>query len=207
VVRWTDNEEDADVRIVHIVGPAELEVVDRRVDNCVLFQQCYYTAKADTVDYPSRWKRSLLTTSYHDLPSNTKEHFPFYRTRLGADDRIYRHTYFGPRSGLVFSTGHIADDECLNLVLQAARRCGGTMWHTGENFKWGSPYQFYPYMEESELVRKLNQVSFTTGLRREEGFEMLCVEGLMCGARAIVPDLPTYDLYEDHAEYIDMGGI
>lgn len=80
------------------------------------------------------------------------------------------------------------------------------MWHTGENFKWGSPYQFYPYMEESELVRKLNQVSFTTGLRREEGFEMLCVEGLMCGARAIVPDLPTYDLYEDHAEYIDMGG-
>lgn len=204
-VQWTD-EKSADLRIVHIVGPAEIPIVLRDIKRTVIIQECYHTAQAHLHDYPALWKQARLCVSFHNLVDYTDTSFNFLRIPWGADENVFQHRYYDKRSIGVMTTGHIARDEAIDHVYAAAKKAGIRMVHTGENFQWPLPYEYRPYMSVPDLVELLNQCSYVTGLRLVEGFEILCVEGLFCGARAVVPRLPSYELYGEHAEYIDPEG-
>jgi hypothetical protein len=205
-VEWVDTVEESDIQMIHIIGPGEVEVIEKS-PNRILIQQCYFTAGYKDVDYPSYWKDSLLTMSFHNLPDYTDVDFEFYRTAWGADPSLYRFLNRGPREIKAFTTGHVAKTESIDEVHSAIREVGKTLYHTGENFSWKNGYRHLDYMSESRLVYLLNSVQYVPCLRKIEGFELMGIEGLMCGARPIVFDLPTYDFYKGHAEIISTKNI
>lgn len=200
-VEWVQNQNEAELHIIHIVGPGEMKLCSEK---SVIVQHCYLTAGGH--DYISLWKNARLTISFHNLPDYTEHKFNFLRLPWGADPEIFRHINHNPRNAKVLSTGHIAVTECIDKIYDACKAIDGIMLHTGGDFRWERPFRFLPYMNIDQLVTIMNSVQYIPGLREHEGFEIMCVEGLFCGARAIVPDLPTYDFYKGHAEFIDMKG-
>ena len=73
----------------------------------------------------------------------------------------------------------------------------------GQNFGYDSAhYKYLNYMKDSDLMDVLNSTEYVSCLREHEGFEMLGVEGLFCGTRPIVFDLPTYQWYRGHGIFI-----
>jgi hypothetical protein len=58
-------------------------------------------------------------------------------------------------------------------------------------------------MNNNTFANLLNTVFYTSCLRDIEGFEMVGVEGLACGALPIVLDLPTYRWYKGFGIFID----
>jgi hypothetical protein len=202
-IEWVDHK-SCEVALVHVVGGGEVKVIQSALDNykkVVIFQHCYFTSMYDHwLDY---WKQSNLTLSFHDLQSYTPEKFNFYSTPLGADTDTFRLINQGDRPLKAFTTGHVASTENIDKIYQACNLTGNTLYHTGENFRYGHHYQFMEYMNDSAFVGILNNTQYIPCLREIEGFEMMGVEGLFCGARPIVPNLPTYRWYEGHAEFVD----
>jgi len=208
-VEWVEKPEDSDVYIVHVVGRGELPELKREVRNKVIIQQCYFTAEANLANYPAYWKDALLTISFHNLPDYTDEKFNFYRMPWGADKRVFRrHNWSKIRDVKLFTTGHVAGPESIDIVFEAIKSVGAVMLHTGKDFKWDNKhYKYVPHMPNWALVNLLNRTQYIACLRKIEGFELLGIEGLFCGARPIILDLPTYDFYGDHAYTISPQDI
>lgn len=185
----------ADINIIQVIGPGEAPVIDKYSKSAVLMQHCYETACPDSTDYSSLWERCLLVTSFNNLPTYTNKKFPFLHMPLGADVDVFK---FQDKERIckVFTTGHVAETECIDLLYKACQTTNQKFAHTGENFNFDvANYFFLPYMSDENLVDVLNKTECTFCMRLIEGFEMLGVEGLLCGARPIVPDLPCYDWY------------
>lgn len=204
-VTWTTFEE-CDISLVHVVGGAEEQIVQRSLEarkKLVIFQHCYLTARMDWEQY---FNDCHLVVSYQDLTQFSKARYNFLRTPWGFDpDEFYRISL--PRCHDIFTTGHIASTECIDKVWEACKQVQATLHHTGHDFGWSSNYSHHSYMADPlDFCRFLNQVQYVTCLRVVEGFEMLGVEALACGARPIVPRLPCYDWYEGHAYRICMSG-
>lgn len=198
-VEWTTGY-DYDIRLVHVVGGDELPLLDSELDRTVIIQHCYFTTY---IDYWDRyWKEALLTVSFHNLPDYTSEKFNFYRMAWGADPKIF---YYAGEEKLydIFVTGHVAETESINEIYKAAKLLNANMLHTGHNFNFGHPYRHLEYMSDNVFRKLLANTKYVAGLRKVEGFEMTCVEGLFCKAVPIVFDLPTYSFYEGLAIFIN----
>lgn len=204
-IEWVDNIEDSDAQLIHIVGRGEYDLA-KSVKNPIIVQHCYYTAEAHALDYPSIWKNALLTTSFHPLDTYTEKKFNFLRIPWGAEPSIFNRNHAW-KTRACFVTGHIAETESIDKIMEACHNANYTLFHTGENFKFNSPlYYHLPYLNDSQYSNILRKSKFVFGLRNIEGFEMACVEGLMCGATPVVPKLPTYSFYDGFANFIDMSG-
>lgn len=199
-VEWTSGE-DYDLRLVHVVGGEELPLLKYDLDKTIIIQHCYYTTYMN--GWESYWKDSLLTVSFHDLRSYTDVEFPFYRMPWGADPEVFY--YNGEEKYLdIFVTGHVAATESIDDIYKACKTLGKVMVHTGENFHYDPKYYKYMnYMSDFAFRKLLSNVKWVAGLRKIEGFEMACVEGMFCQSRPIVYDLPTYDFYKGFAEFVD----
>jgi glycosyltransferase involved in cell wall biosynthesis len=205
-IEWVENREESDLQLIPVIGSGEF-LEAKKCSRPIIWQHCYYTANHEHVDYPSLWEKSPLVMSFHPLDTYTDKKFNFYRTPLGADPTIYKATG-DDKSKLVFTTGHVAETECIDLLYEACKRINGCMFHTGENFQnkrgWLSKhYQWLKYMSEEELSNMLSQCKYVLAARLVEGFEVMGVEALLAGTRPIVPDLPTYDFYKGFAEFIN----
>lgn len=197
--------ENPDLEIVQVVGQKEYDYLSSKssLRNVVMHQQCFLTTGVSIEAWANLWKDCHLVMSFHDLESYTKQKFNFFRTPLGADPATFQISK-AQRFYDVFSTGHVAEPECIDKVFEACRITNHKMIHTGENFGWDSRfYDFKYYMNDSLYLSILQRVKYVTGLRLFEGFEMACIEGAMTGATPIVLDLPTYSYYKDFGIYID----
>jgi hypothetical protein len=203
-VEWVSSMDDCEIAIVHEVGGAETiqmrDALEKR-KKLVIVQHTYFTSGYSR--WEEIWEQAMLTTSFHNLPEYTTKKFEFHHTPWGADpDIFYLENY--SRSIKVFSTGHVSRTENLDKVYDACLKTHNTMYHTGENFKYGLMYRFMPYMTDDKLRTTLNQTEYVPCLREYEGFELMGIEGLFCGARPIVPNLPTYDWYRRYSYVVDM---
>lgn len=198
-VEWTNNN-DYNIRLVHVVGGEELPLLNSELDKTVIIQHCYFTTYIDYWD--KYWKDALLTVSFHNLPDYTSEKFNFYRMPWGADPKVF---YYNGEEKLydIFVTGHVAETESINEIYKAAKLLNISMLHTGHNFNFGHPYRHLEYMVDNVFRKLLANTKYVAGLRKIEGFEMACVEGLFCKAVPIVFDLPTYSFYEGLAIFIN----
>ncbi len=188
-IEWVDSGED--FTLVHVVGGEQYAQCDT---HSIIFQYCYLTA--GEADWISKWQQAPLTISYY--PLHTYADFNFLYVPLGYDPEVFKLTQTGARNITAFATGHVASTEHLDVLFRAIQKVGGTMVHTGENFKYCPRYYKYrEYMPISKLAQTLNFCKYTSCLREIEGFELLGVEGLACGARPIVLDLPCYDWYRE----------
>lgn len=199
-VEWVNNDK-YDLKLVHVVGGEEIPFLQKDLDKTIIIQHCYYTTYYDKWD--QFWKDALLTVSFHNLIDYTTEKFNFYRMPWGADPKIFY--YDGEEKYLdIFVTGHVAETESINEIFEAVKRTNKVMVHTGHNFKFGSKnYRYLEYMPDYALRKVLANTRYVAGLRKIEGFELSCVEGLFCGAVPIVYDLPTYSFYEGLAIFIN----
>ena len=207
-IQWTNNMNESDLQIVHVVGTGECSIMDT-CKNLIVFQQCYSTAQADIVSYDTYWERSILSISFHPLNEYTHKKFNFLRTPLGADPTIFRQR---PVQKLfdVCVTGYVPETECIDKLYTAVSTSGKKMIHTGQDFSkifgWSPQHYLYrTFMPEEKLAETLCQSRYVSCMRLEEGFEVMGVEGLMCGTRPIVPNLRTYDFYKEHAEFVDVS--
>lgn len=204
-VEWVNL--NPDIRIIYVFGGGEVEMLDRIDDlsNVVIFQVNFNTINMPTTTYLPYWKRAKLVISFHPLDTYfPNEKFNFIRTALGAEPSLFPVSNV-VRPHKVFTTGHVAETECIDLIYEACKRTGTRMLHTGHNFNWDTKhYWFLPYMEDGAFKNILSTSQYIAGLRLVEGFEMMCIEGAMTGAVPIIPDLPTYDFYRDFGTYINV---
>jgi glycosyltransferase involved in cell wall biosynthesis len=200
-ITWTQSLDDAELLFAHIIGSGEEKWL--QIDKPkIIFQHCYFTAGC--VPWHEYWKKAKLTVSFHDLTKYVSDSFNFYPMPLGADPHIFNHIYTGPRPYKAIVTGEVYETEALDKVFEAIKSIEKAMIHTGRNFGWDKKYyKNSSFVPDEVLVKYLNASEYVPSLREHEGFELMAIEGLMCGARPIVYDLDTYRWYKKYAEIID----
>ena len=68
--------------------------------------------------------------------------------------------------------------------------------------------KIYQHLPEAELVAIYQRAEVVVSLSAYEGFGIPVLEGLYCGCKAIVSDIPVYkELYTGHAVFCDPGQI
>ena len=204
-VEWVSS--NADVEIVQVVGKAEYDYLVNKnsLSNVVIQQQCLFTTGISLEKWVELWKQCKLIISFHDCKAYTEGKINFFMSPLGAEPDLFP-IGTQPRFYSIFSTGHVAETECLDKIFDACVCANRKMIHTGENFKWdNNHYQFLGYMEDPWFASLLQKVKYVSGLRRTEGFEMHCIEGAMTGAVPIIPFIQTYGYYKDFGIFIDMN--
>jgi glycosyltransferase involved in cell wall biosynthesis len=200
-VQWVDNEDEADILLVHVIGTGEVEWLKKPKPK-IIVQHCYFTA--GDVPYVEYWKKALLTLSFHDLAKYVPDTFSFYAMPWGVDPDLFYRFNYGPRNFTAMVTGEVAETESLDKVHEAVEHLGLKMMHTGRDFGWSRrSYQNSPVGLTQKLIQYLNDAYYVPSLREIEGFELMALEGLMCGARPIVYDLDTYRWYKKYAIVID----
>lgn len=202
-IEWVETPRHADISIIHVLGELPRWVLELK--NKVMIQHVVSTMhQSGNTNWIEEWKKSLLTVSFHPLNEYYTEQFSFYHMPWGADPKTFyiRKPEFN-RDFKVITTGHIAVTENIDKLYQACKQINTFMIHTGENFAYDSRYYKYlNYMKDSDLADVLCSTEYVSCLRQHEGFEMLGVEGLFCGTRPIVFDLPTYQWYKGHGIFI-----
>lgn len=205
-VEWVDKEEDADYILVHTVGGEEfVYMLSKPLNKIINFQHCFLTVKnIEIEDWESIWENTLINISFHDFNWYTDKKIRKCVTPLGADTSVFVNKKLTKKYD-VFGTGHVAETELLDVVYKACKTTGKTFLHTGHNFKWEYPtYIYRDYMPITTLVDTLNQTRYISALRDVEGFELMGIEGALCGAVPIVPNLRTYYYYSGFGYFIDM---
>ncbi len=204
-VEWVGSESNSEVNIIHEVGGGEIKpIVDSLTSGkkTIIVQHTYYTSGYDKWD--ELWEKANLTISFHNLPDYTNKNFNFLASPWGYEPSIFFDKHF-KKERAIFATGHVAETEHLHDVFLACQETNTTMYHTGEDFKWGGKYVHLPYMDNDKYSNLLNKVMYVSCLRDIEGFEMAGIEGLACGAIPIVLALPTYRWYKKCALFIDSA--
>lgn len=206
-ISWVQDIDSCDIVLVHEVGAGEVPVMEQVLSHnkkLIIFQHTYFTS--EYFNWNEFWERAELVVSFHDLrtyvPTSTAN---LFTTPWGADNKIFSRLAVR-KFRKVFTTGYIKETENLFELYQACENTQNTMYHTGADFKFGKYYSHLSFLNDRDFNLMLNSCQYISCLRDIEGFEMMGVEGLFCGARPIVPDLPTYRWYKDHAIFIDMKG-
>jgi glycosyltransferase involved in cell wall biosynthesis len=204
---FVDNMDDAEFQILDVVGSGSLENLKK--DRHAIFQHCYITTENNT---PEFWlpifEKSVLTVSYMDLPSLVKsDKFPFLRNPMGADISVFRTT--GEAKDLsVMTTGYIDNTESISEIADAVNRLNGTLIHVGGKMNLRCNSIQKEGISDDEMVSFYNRSYYVSGLRKQEGFEVPIVEGLLCGTRGICYNKDHYRYwYGDLVEYIEEDGF
>ena len=205
-IEWVSDPTISEMEILHAVGGGEVIPIENCISaglKTIIIQHTYFTS--GYYDWPKLWEEANLTVSFHDLTKYTDKKFNFLHCPWGADKNTF-YTTTSIRNRKVFTTGHVASTECIDKLYAACVLSNKDMYHTGEDFKFGSRYHFLPYIEDNELRQILNESQYISCLRDVEGFEMMGIEGLFCGATPIIPNIDTYDWYSKYSKVIDMKG-
>lgn len=205
-LEFTSNKRDADRFIVHCVGTEEIPVANSfDHSKSIIIQHCVKTTGAPIELWKRLWKSSALVVAFNDLTEYDIQDTNFLRLPWGADPKRF-FTRDCEKTIKVFATGHVANTEMLDRVYEACRLTNNLMCHTGENFHWDNQYyKFSEYMDDTLFSECLSKTQFIPCLREIEGFELMGIEGAMCGATPIVLNLSSYDFYKDFAIVVDSN--
>lgn len=163
-----------------------------------LVQVVWRSSLAPTAeDWAPVWAQSHVVWSPYRLPTEALYHAPF-----GVDTVFAVGTDPAPaQPWLVLTSGAGWLQESVREVTRAARRAGGVALHLGPSI--GHETVRVSGLPDGDLARLYSATRFVSGLRRTEGFELPCAEGLACGARPILFAQPHYtDWYGDLAAYV-----
>lgn len=204
-VKWIDYPGGAQIILVHVVGGGEVPIMEDVLESGRKLLIVQHVVKTGgTYNWNEYFKQAILSISFHDLHSYyPKDKFNAYSTPWGFDPKEFSKLDI-PKNRKVIGTGYVADTECLDKLYTACFNTKNYMFHTGKDFEFGEYYKHVPWLTPEQFNIMLNSVQYTSCLRDIEGFEMMGVEGLVCGAIPIVPDLSTYRWYRKHGIFIDM---
>lgn len=210
---FVDRPEDADVQVLHVIDwHDELLNWPRPY---IAIQYCLETTSCvSAVNWSRFWARAKLVWSYYDLAKYMERSAvipcreKLFHAPLGADD-IFRSNarqllhnlttgakvFASESRNLIVTSGYVSGlgAEAIEEVWNAAERTGWGGVHIGPTLVEGMRRKSMPAGWHSaegcadvELARYYRRAYFVSGLRYVEGFEMPVVEGILCGANALV---------------------
>ena len=167
------------------------------------------TPNPNTKDWLPLWQKANLVWSYYDLfelcqQDGTEFGFDFYHSPLGVDPEVFKEVS-GEKKFIIANTGNGKpwNKECKNEVMLAAKELGKPIFHIGIGETVEGEIVYSNGMDDRALAEHYSQCDFVSGLRRQEGFELPILEGLLCGARPITFDKPHYrNWFGSLVEYI-----
>jgi glycosyltransferase involved in cell wall biosynthesis len=207
-VEVTENRRDADLQIVHVIGPDSMTDVDLARPYAMI-QYCLKTAGLSIEQWRDQyWRNSRLVWSYYELPN----FLSYYFAPLGVDRPFAEAVDFEkkPRDIAAMTSGYVSspDAEAIEEPAMAADALGLKVVHLGpvgvEGMRltpprWSSVHGIQDY----DLVRLYQRTEWVCALRHHEGFELPAIEGLLCGARPIVFDRPDMrQWYDEYVAYV-----
>lgn len=205
-VKIVDDVADADLQVIHVIGPTPI-----RVKEYAVIQYCWKTIHGhDAALWSEFWRRSRLVWSYYpDLP--LPKSADFYLAPLGVDGRTFVLPLNNERSICAMTSGFVSrlDSEAIEEVAEAAHRLGQHVFHLGprtiQGMKSRKEETWHCALDISDdrLAEKYRQTRWVSGLRQREGFELPVIEGLASGARPVVFDRTEMRLwYDGHAMFV-----
>lgn len=208
----------ADMEVLHTIGYADLvqEVERVRADGhrYAVMQYCLASAGApDMLSWLPLWENSVGVWSYYDLVAhlidagvNAPTGGWMYHAPLGVDSDVF-HRVPSMAQYTILTSGYVPEAEGVLECLDAVTQTGGRMFHLGpEDSRYPDNVDQLLGIGDEELARRYSASRFVSGLRRIEGFELPAAEGVVCGARPVMFDLPCYRAwYQDLAEYVPEG--
>jgi len=215
-VGWTRTPKEADAWLLHVVGrrDATLALVERARllrKKVLIVQYCVRsTLQPSTEAWRELWERAWLVWSYLPLDDYLTEdgglplRFPFYHAPLGADGSVFQHRV-GERDIRLVTSGFAWTSESVRECALAAAGIGPVV-HIGADLRRREIGEYVTDATDEQVASVYQRAKYVSGLRRTEGFELPAAEGLLCGARPILFDLPCYrHWYGSYAEYVPVG--
>lgn len=199
-VSIVDNDDDADVTLLHINGRVEGNT--RRSQKCdyyVAIQYCLKTTKTPNVkDWVHIWNNAAMVWSYYDLGIENQ-----YHSALGVDSSIFYQREFPKRDYKICVVGHGYLFESVREIIYATGANNQRMAFVGEMDRKFDHVDVYTNISDYELSILYSRSEYVSGLRRIEGFELPAAEGACCGAVPVLYDLPCYrDWYDGIGKFI-----
>jgi hypothetical protein len=218
-IEFVNDEKDADLVILYIHGQRKrawwtLAGHKKEGRECAIVQlQLKNSVNPATADWLKVWENAKLTWSYYDLPflceeEGNKVNFNFYHAPLGVDCEVFKEANLEKKYIIgIHSKGW--SRESLQEVVTAARKVGKKVLNFESPKDYGEGVDFTGILkdDDAKMAQFYSQCKYVSGLRRVEGFELPVIEGLMCGARPICYDLPSYRMwFNGLAEFIPDEG-
>lgn len=199
--------ESADLTVIHVRGrhdhvanmAARIKAEGRQY---AIIQYVLESCKnPDPKDWLTIWGGAKVVWSYYNLHQYVPE---LYFAPLAADPKLF-YREDEPTSYLVGCNGEDYRAECLAEVRTAAFGLGKVL-HVGPDFAADPNVTALQNITDAQFRKAYNQCEWFSALRRKDGFEMVAVEALLCGARPILFDAPRFRTWFDGlAEFIPEG--
>ena len=218
-IKFVGKEEGANL-VIHFVHGHRKRVwwkicrlKEKGCNSAIVQLQLKDTANPETKDWLEIWENSKLTWSYYNLPQicideGTPTKFNFYHAPLGVDGDKFK-DFDLERNYIIGIHSKGWSRESMREVVAAAREVGKTVLNFEDEKDYGEGVEYTGRIKDNDLkmAYHYSKCKYVSGLRRPEGFELPVIEGLMCGARPIVFDLPCYrQWYDGLAEFIPSEG-
>lgn len=214
-VTFVNKDSEAILEIIHVYGRHDhvarivqsARVSDRKF--AIVQHSILSTRNPRPSQWNDIWTDAELIWSAYDLKKICQQNgseltVPFYYAPYGGDSEIFVAPLIYPRHYVLGTNGIAMDHESMAECYHAALSVGRPQFHLGSAMKpiYGK-VDVASGISDVELANKWGSCEFVAALRHIEGFELPAVEGLLCGARPILYDLPCYrKWYEPWAVFI-----
>jgi hypothetical protein len=208
-VQVVDSPHDADVQVMHVIGPDAL-TFESAAPRVAVIQYCMNGDKTGA-EWQTFWGRATAVWSYYDLSSIMPTHANFYYAPLGIDS-AFRADFDAKveRKIGVVTSGYVNGPgaEAIEEMVFAAHENGLFAVHIGPvpvnlTREMPSTWRNLFNISDTQLANIYQHAQWVSGLRHVEGFEMPVIEGLACGARPIVFDRADMrSWYDDYAVFV-----
>ena len=211
-VQFVDNEADADVSVMYVIGFDYMDRASRLLaqGKKYIALQCCLKSTSNTVEseWCWLWRNAELTWSYYDLREHAASAgFNFYYSPLGVDDVFKQELGVKTPRNFVITSGYVhgSGQEALAEVWDAARAVGLRTIHIGPPDIQGTDQRADEHCQpgDNELAVLYRRARWCVSLRHLEGFELPAAEALSMGAGAIVFDQSSlHHWYRDLALFV-----
>lgn len=209
-VMIVDHPEEADLQVFHAIGMSGMREAILKTREFAVIQYCWKSANGDQQEWDALWGQARVVMSYYELP--VKPDVNFVMAPLGVDGQAFTAQPGDGRHVGVVTSGYVsgAGAEAIEEVADAALKTRLSVLHVGPSEIVGmrrrreKSWMAVHHLDDARLASTVyGKALWVSGLRHIEGFELPVIEGLACGARPIVFDLPEMRRwYEGHAVFV-----
>ena len=215
---------DADVIVESVIGspyrknlvhPNEAQWSDEVITRMECFDgDLFYIAHCSVIDdefFREAFDKSKMVFGFLDLADTVDSNYEYFRMPWGVDTPMFYDRKLDggdaySRPYLIYTWGCASNPESegIQLIYNTIKKLNGNgqqfkMLHSGVDYKFGEGYEYVPPTTDlTEVAVRLSQAKYANALREDEGFELMGLEGMLCGARPIYYDIECYHDWFDN---------
>jgi len=206
-IEFVDDFKDANFQILDIAKLSDFNNV--RCPKHIINFHCFGEWSEEKKEaYRPFFERAVMVYSHLDLEESIPGLKNFVRGPWGTSHRRFFKQVDNMHKYIILNTGTVPETEGIFESVAAADAVGKELIHTGPNLniKNKSYKVCKEFLDTSQLRCMYHSSSYTSGMRRIEGFEKTVAEGLFCGSRPVCFDTELYRYwYGNLVEYVKEG--